>query len=227
MSYYRRYLPHWQPNNATYFVTIRLADSLPRAAIARLKLERRNFMKQLKDHLIDSKTHSTVISPKKRRLALRSRINLKIFKAYEDILDNNDAGPHWLTIPAVAEIIKEAIEYRNHKEYALRAYSIMPNHVHMIVKLLIHNLNGKEHKGYPLTNVLQGLKSYTGLIANQALNRKGSFWQSESYDHVIWDIDELERLILYTIHNPVKAGLVKNWMDWPYSYCDPVFMPDF
>ena len=38
----------------------------------------------------------------------------------------------------------------------------------------------------------------------------GSFWQDESYDHVIRDDNELEILIRYVIENPVKAGFVSQ-----------------
>ncbi|HPG47214.1 MAG TPA: hypothetical protein PKW76_16175 [bacterium] len=35
--YYRRHLPHYQPPEATYFVTFRLAGSLPNQVMPRLK----------------------------------------------------------------------------------------------------------------------------------------------------------------------------------------------
>ena len=45
----------------------------------------------------------------------------------------------------------------------------------------------------------------------------GSFWQAESYDHVVRN-GELERIISYVLENPVKAGLVEDWEQWPYTY---------
>jgi hypothetical protein len=38
--FYRRHLPHWQPDGATLFITFRLAGSLPRAVIAALQEKR-------------------------------------------------------------------------------------------------------------------------------------------------------------------------------------------
>jgi hypothetical protein len=35
------------------------------------------------------------------------------------------------------------------------------------------------------------------------------------------DEDELERIVLYIINNPVKAGLVDDWNDWPFTYVNP------
>ena len=45
----------------------------------------------------------------------------------------------------------------------------------------------------------------------------GPFWQRESYDHWVHDLDELERIIAYVEANPVKAGLIKAPEDWPFS----------
>ena len=55
------------------------------------------------------------------------------------------------------------------------------------------------------------------------LKREGAFWQSESYDHVVRNDVELKRIIAYVLNNPVKAGLVENWQDWPYSYVNEAY----
>jgi REP element-mobilizing transposase RayT len=49
-------------------------------------------------------------------------------------------------------------------------------------------------------------------------------WQSESYDHIVRDEDEFYRIINYIINNPVKAGLVENWQDWPHTYINEKMM---
>jgi len=33
-----------------------------------------------------------------------------------------------------------------------------------------------------------------------------------------WDDAELERVVKYVLHNPVKAGLCSEWTDWQWSY---------
>jgi REP element-mobilizing transposase RayT len=50
------------------------------------------------------------------------------------------------------------------------------------------------------------------------LGRKGTFWEQESYDHVIRDDAGFQRIVNYVIRNPVKAGLVKEWKEWKWSY---------
>ncbi|MCZ6774849.1 MAG: hypothetical protein O7D34_00150 [Ignavibacteria bacterium] len=74
---------------------------------------------------------------------------------------------------------------------------------------------------YTLTPIIESLKKFTALQANRLLGRTGPFWQHESYDHVIRDTDELERTISYVTNNPVAAGLIQSWQQWPRTYCEP------
>ena len=41
MTIYRRHMPHWRQDGATYFVTIRLADSIPETVVAQWNEMRR------------------------------------------------------------------------------------------------------------------------------------------------------------------------------------------
>jgi len=68
------------------------------------------------------------------------------------------------------------------------------------------------------TNVLGGLKEGTAVSANRLLRRAGVFWQRESRDHVVRNSDELDRIILYVLENPDKAGLCTRWEDWRLTY---------
>jgi len=44
-----------------------------------------------------------------------------------------------------------------------------------------------------------------------------NLWQSLYWEHTIKDEADLEAHIDYIHYNPVKHGLVKNPVDWPYS----------
>lgn len=156
---------------------------------------------------------------------LQEEIQRKTFKKYEILLDKAEKGPIWLGKSTVADIVKEAIHYRDEKEYDLYAYTIMPNHVHLVFILLRNNGHGETE--CTVTEILKSLKWYSALEANRILNRTGAFWQPESYDRVIRDAQELENTIAYTLNNPIKAGFVEKWQDWPYSYCKPEFLTTF
>jgi putative transposase len=64
---------------------------------------------------------------------------------------------------------------------------------------------------------MHSLKSYTANRANELLGREGPFWQDESYDHWVRDIDELERIVNYIRDNPVRASLCESARDWRFS----------
>ena len=82
----------------------------------------------------------------------------------------------------------------------------MPNHVHLLFHLL--------ENARSISKVMQAIKRVSAYKINVVLKRKGSFWQSESYDHILRDEDDLLNLITYTLLNPVKAGIIKNWKDY-------------
>lgn len=95
------------------------------------------------------------------------------------------------------------------QRYELHAWTIMPNHVHVVVTPL---------RNHTLSDILQSWKSYTATKANRLLDRAGqSFWQRESYDHLVRDEKELERVCTYTINNPVRAGLCERAEDWRFG----------
>ena len=208
MAYYKRHLPHWQPAGARYFITFRLGGSLPHKVIQELQLLREQFNNEEKTDTISE----------------QQKLQRKVFQKYENLLDKADSGPLWLRKKGVASIVENSLHFYNDKKYDLYAYCIMPNHVHIVFKHL--DLGTKNDK-YPITTLLQSIKSYSALECNKILKRTGSFWQSESFDRVIRGQDELENTIRYTLENPVKAGLVQQWEDWSYNYCKPEFIDAF
>ena len=212
MIYYKRTLPHMHVPGGEYFITFRLAGSLPIHAIQELRERRKKFLRESsKNSKIKDKPYFHITS--------------NIFKRYENLLDGNTTGPLWLGISEIAEFVKESIHFRDGSDYDLYAYCIMSNHVHIVFRHLDDNHSRFDPGDLsPITKILRNLKSYTALQANRKLNRTGEFWKPESYDRLIRNGSDLENIILYTLNNPVKAGLVDHWEDWPHSYCKPEFL---
>lgn len=133
------------------------------------------------------------------------------FGKFDSLLDKAESGPLWLKDERIANIIKNALHFFDEKEYDLITYCIMANHVHVVIKL--------RRNGIPLYRIMQSIKRFTSKEANKILKRTGeTFWQAESYDHLIRNSAELRRVIAYVVNNPVKAGLVKNWEEWIFSF---------
>lgn len=201
---YRRNLPHVQPPDATLFVTFRLAGSLPQSVIAQWNKEHQWLI------------HLEQTNPAYHAL-VKADFERAWFARFESILDNASVGPVWLGDDQVAAIVSESLHYRDGKTYRLDGFSIMPNHVHIVIKPL--PISTEPVPIYPsLASIMQSLKGYTAFECNRVLSRSGEFWAHESYDHWIRDADEWQRIVAYVLNNPLKAGYVERWQDWKWNY---------
>jgi putative transposase len=64
----------------------------------------------------------------------------------------------------------------------------------------------------------RALKRFTARSANKILGLTGQpFWQDESYDHLVREDTEFDRIVRYIENNPVKAGLVTQPDVFPWS----------
>jgi len=72
---------------------------------------------------------------------------------------------------------------------------------------------------------MKSIKGFSSRKINKVLDRVGeSVWQKESFDRMVRDRIELRYRINYVLNNPVDAGLVKHWKEWPFNYIHPDFL---
>ncbi len=117
--------------------------------------------------------------------------------------------------------MQDEIHALHPQNYHLISYCIMPNHVHLLIDLFnipqpIPLKDGQHYSA--LSHAMKLLKGRTGHACRKLIGGSGAFWQHESYDHVVRNQREFENIISYILNNPVKAGLVKDWKEWPYSF---------
>ncbi|MBK7937916.1 MAG: transposase [Lewinellaceae bacterium] len=202
-TYYERHLPHWHPPGGTFFITYRLKGSVPKHIIHEIRETTEQELAAVKRVCQDP----SLLPGEIRRLQIR------YFVLYEQALDTNLNEPYWLKIPEIGQEIFDSLLFIGKEEADVWAFCIMPNHVHV---LLTHKLQQR-----PLYKLLQSHKGFTARQCNKILGRTGAFWQDESYDHVVRKDGEFERIVQYILQNPVKAGMVKNWTDWPLTFLHP------
>jgi REP element-mobilizing transposase RayT len=83
----------------------------------------------------------------------------------------------------------------------------MPNHVHVLWTPAVS-----------LPELIRSVKGPTARSANQLLGRAGKpFWQEEYFDRIVRTEDEFSQIRRYIEWNPVKAALVSNPEDFPWS----------
>ncbi len=181
-------LPHWDVDGGLYFITFRLADSLPRSVFESIKRERECVISR------EERNGGTLAQADRRRIA-------KYFSDKVEAFLDSGAGSCVLARPDCAEIVANALHYFDGERYHLHAWCIMPNHVHVVVSLL---------PGRELSKVIKSWKGFTAREINKVLGREGRFWQRDYYDRLIRDDGEFERRVQYVIDNPAKAGL-RDW----------------
>ena len=203
--FYHQKLPHYQPDHAVYFVTYRLAGSIPMETIRRLRQEYEATQINIPGLFSD---------PEKIKSA-KYELQKRYFSHFDSLLDKKLNEPYWLEHDPVAHIVAASLHFLDEKLIELCCFCIMPNHVHVLFSL--------KDDEQDMFRIMQQHKSFTAKEANRALKLTGQFWEHESYDHVV-RAGEFENIVSYILNNPVKAGFVKEWQDWQWKYLNPVLM---
>jgi len=124
-------LPHWEVDNAIYFIPFSLPDAVPVRVMKELFEERERLMRRVK-------------APHDRA---------RLDRALELRLDQQlDRGQGSCILREHGDLVADALKFFDRERYELHAWCVMPNHVHVVVYL--------EH-GADLENVLHSWKSYT------------------------------------------------------------------
>ncbi len=180
-----RKLPHWEQPGCTYFVTYRLADSLPRKQLDLLAQERQQWFKE---------------HPRPWNELEYEQYQLKFTGRVEKWLDNAH-GSCVLRQPSIAEEVVESLHHFDEERYILDEYAIMPNHVHVLVK---------PHKDHRLKTILSSWRSYSALQINRVLERSGQLWMDEPFDHIVRSWKHMCQFRRYIQSNPSKADLCEG-----------------
>ncbi len=71
---------------------------------------------------------------------------------------------------------------------------------------------------YSLAEIMDAIKGASAHKVNKLLGCKGTVWQAESFDHVLRSSESLDAKIIYLLENPVRAGLVRDWVEYPWLW---------
>jgi REP-associated tyrosine transposase len=146
-----------------------------------------------------------------------SRLSKLAFVRVEQWLDRRPAN-RILEKPELAAIIVDSMLHFASERYDLLAYVVMPSHIHWLFQPLPEWVRSlRDNQMSPRERVTYSMNRYSATQCNRLLHRKGQFWQSESYDHWVRDVEEMERIIRYIEDNPVKASLVGIAEAWQFS----------
>lgn len=184
-------LPHWEIEGGRYFVTVRLHDSLPREVVTRLAEVHQSLQN------IEARSSEYV------------RLQRQYFLTMEKYLDAG-VGSAPLRHDVAAKVLAEAFAGLRQENVDVPHFTIMPNHWHALLEPVgEHQVN--------LHDVMTRFKGRTARAINRALDRHGVLWQREWFDRWMRTEAEWNRCRDYIRQNPVKAGLVRDWREDPWT----------
>jgi len=118
-------------------------------------------------------------------------------KELEAYIDKGRGDCH-LQRHEIASLVEVALRFFHGERYELRAWVIMPNHVHVLFKTC----------RVPVSRIVESWKKHTAVKANRVLGRRGAFWAAGYFDTYMRDVDQERRTVRYIENNPTKARLV-------------------
>jgi type I restriction enzyme R subunit/putative DNA methylase len=183
---------------ASYFVTFRLADSLPKEVLLEFEHEKAERLRRLNAF---AKRDETINDSEEE-------IARDFGRKMERYLDQGTGACH-LRRADIAGLVADAMRHFHESRYLLHKWIVMPNHAHAIIWPM---------PNYLLSNILKSWKQFTSRRAKKILGMgEEPFWQPESYDHWIRNDDEKVRISSYIRNNPVIAGLCTRPENWCWS----------
>jgi len=93
------------------------------------------------------------------------------------------------------------------KGFSVYAYCLMPDHCHILAAGLAETC--------VLSEAVRAFKGVSTATARCLGIR--NLWQRDYYDHILRSQESIDAAASYIFENPVRAGLVKDQHDWPFS----------
>jgi putative transposase len=191
-----RRLPHWSQAGTLAFITWRTWDSMPATVLNEWLAERDAWLLR---HDIDPQSNwrnallnLDVTSVLEFRQLISDRWN-----------DNLDAchGACELRRPELSDVVASSLMRFDGERYDLTDFIVMPNHVHVLAAF-----SDEES----MLAQCESWKHFTAARINQALGRRGRFWQQDGFDHLVRSLEHFEYYRAYIAENPRRAHLGRN-----------------
>ena len=199
-EFYRNNQPHFQQHATAYGVTFMLFDAITAPQLEQLKISLIDEIIDIENDEMNRKEFRKAEARTKNFLALETMLNSKRDQSY--LLRNNNA----------ANAVSEYFHSLNGKTIDLIAYSVMPNHSHVLFDLS-PQLIESDTPEISVDQCIARLKGGSSFAANKILNRNGALWMTGYHDRYMRNETHLAWTYNYYLLNPAKANLVKHWQD--------------
>ncbi len=94
---------------------------------------------------------------------------------------------------------------------SVHAFCVMPDHVHLVLSPSLD------------CDIVRFVGQFKNLAQRAAWRHGvvGAFWQTGFWDHFVRRDEQAANAIRYVLDNPVRAGLVADASEYPFSGCLP------
>lgn len=115
-----------------------------------------------------------------------------------------------LASPGVHQILREEwSRMAVQRGWLVGRYVVMPDHVHFFV-------SAAPDAGTDLALAIGKWKEWTAKRMSRSGWAVAPVWQREFFDHLLRSADSKDQKWSYVVENPVRAGLVRDSVEWPY-----------
>jgi REP element-mobilizing transposase RayT len=169
-------LPHWRQEGVIYFVTFRLADSLPQAKLEWLRREKELWLR---------------LNPEPHTENQRHQYHERFVLTVNRWLDGGYGGCI-LARPECKTVMESSLMHFDGVRYELGEFVVMPNHVHAIVAPTAQ---------HELTGILHSWKSFSAHQFTRVVASPRPIWHRESFDHIVRSAAHLAKFEAYIRNN--------------------------
>ena len=116
---------------------------------------------------------------------------------------------HFTTSDAVDLVLLQIQRATGEEGFALIAYCFMPDHAHLLVEGQADDSDARRF--------IRAAKQYSGFYFKQRFGQQ--LWQRYGFERTLRDDEATLSVARYILENPVRARLVRNPEDYPFSGC--------
>lgn len=204
---YQRNLPHWRQDGATYFVTFRLAGSIPRAVLEAWDLDRITWLRahHVNPEWKDSDPGRFITTYEAIPRIEREQHEKHLARQLHFELDRGH-GCCVLRHEEPSRMLADAMRFFDNERWWPGDFVVMPNHVHLLAQ---------PRGASELEDILGSVKKFASRRIREWAKECGQeielpparIWQQESYDRIVRVPAELAAYRKYILLNPKKACL--------------------
>ena len=196
-------------------ITYRLAGSIPRSEIKKVEEARDIKLAAFERELENVHDNQLRAKLTQKRNDIYTRSDLEL----DRLLHTIKSGPRHLAKREIWKLVARSWhDLHIMQRVFVIAFCIMSNHVHVILKAPANKDSVDSGK------LMESHKGYTSRQANELLGTTGvPFWDSNYNDSTVRQ-GRFYTALWYVVNNPLQAGLVEHWRDWPATYVHPDYL---